>query len=271
MAQFSYESYSAQQAAKRANSTSGGQRPEGKTRFVNEWLKNDGDSVVVRFPYKSMNDINFETTHTVTFPGDRFGKRVRCEGDNCPLCKQGVKVDTRFFVKAIVYVTDPVNGTVSLIPAIWDRPAAFADIDLKGKMQEATEDFGTTLDNLLVRIKRNGSGLTTTYDLSLSLNNNKAVYNPSVFKADFSGLEGLDPSKILTKSVEQYMKALNPEAKSESKNLDKVIATPEEERQVEQALNMAPTPAPAPVVTPAPQPETTPAAETTLKPKRYTF
>ena len=214
MAQFNYESYKASHPAGRSGTTNG--KPLEKTHFITEWLKNDGDTVVVRFPYNSMDDIQFETTHTVTFPGDKFGKRVRCETDNCPLCAQGIKVDTRFFVKAIVYVTDEKSGSVTLVPAIWDRPAAFADIELKGKMQEADEDFGTNLSNLLVRIRRNGTGLDTKYDLSLTLNNNRAVYNPEVYKADFSILEKLEPAKILTKSIEQYMKALNPQAEAQS-------------------------------------------------------
>ena len=266
MAQFDYETYSAQQAARRAHAAGTSGKPQTQTHFVNEYIKNDGDSVVVRFPYHSMDDIKFETTHTVTFPGERFGKRVRCEGDNCPLCKQGVKVDTRFFVKAIVYVTDATNGSVTLVPAIWDRPAAFADIDLKNLLTE----YGDLTESLF-KIKRNGSGLDTRYTISIITN--KAVYNPEVYKADFSGLDSIDPTRILTKTVEQYMKALNPDkAEPESRNLDKVIATPEEEKAVEKALGMD-QPAPTPVVTPTPTStqNTTPAADGTVTRKRYTF
>lgn len=273
MAQFSYESYSAQQAARRSNAGTGGSKTQSSTRFVNEWLKNDGDSVVVRFPYHSMDDIKFETTHTVTFPGERFGKRVRCEGDNCPLCKQGVKVDVRFFVKAIVYVTDPTTGGVTLVPAIWDRPAAFADIDLKNLMQ----DYGDLTESLF-KIKRNGAGLDTRYTISIITN--KAVYNPSVYKVDFTGLDDIDPVRILTKSVDQYMKALNPEAETtKSSNLEKVIATPEEDAAVEKALGMtqdtttrSTTVTTEDVRRPVTQPaSTTEDVPTTNKPKRYTF
>lgn len=273
MAQFSYETYSAQQAARRASSGTGGSRNQTSTRFVNEWLKNDGDSVVVRFPYHSMDDIKFETTHTVTFPGERFGKRVRCEGDSCPLCKQGVKVDTRFFVKAIVYVTDPASGGVTLVPAIWDRPAAFADIDLKNLMQ----DYGDLTESLF-KIKRNGAGLDTRYTISIITN--RAVYNPDVYKADFSGLESIDPTRILTKTVEQYMKALNPEAETQkSSNLDKIISSPKEEKAIETALGMEETHInPARVVQPQVTPtttntttQTTPSSDNTTRPKRYTF
>ena len=256
MAQFSYDVYSQQQANKRANSSANGKTGE-KTRFVNEWLKNDGDSVVVRFPYHSMNDIKFETTHTVTFPGDKFGKRVRCEGDGCPLCKQGVKLDTRFFVKAIVYVTDPTTGNVNLVPAIWDRPAAFADIDLKNLIQEYDD-----LTEHLFKIKRNGSGLDTRYTISIIMN--KTVYNPSVYKADFSGLDAIDPVKILTKTVEQYMKALNPSAEKEESAPVQPQAAVVPPNDIADTFRSTPAPAAQPVNTPE-----APAA--TDRPKRYTF
>ena len=262
MAQFDYNTYSAQQAARRANSSNTGGRTQSQTHFVNEYLKNDGDSVVVRFPYHSMDDIKFETTHTVTFPGERFGKRVRCEGADCPLCKQGVKVDVRFFVKAIVYVTDPTSGGVTLVPSIWDRPAAFADIDLKNLIME----YGDLTESLF-KIKRNGSGLDTRYTISIITN--KAVYNPEVYKADFTGLESIDPVRILTKSIEQYMKALNPSTEEEPAASPAPVKT--EEKVVETNFGTqvtstpVPTPAPAPVTS---EPVSTPAAN---KPKRYTF
>ena len=63
MAQFNYEQYAAQQAARKSASTSGdsknaNSRPE--VRFFGEFMKNDGDVVVVRLPYKSMDDVIFE-------------------------------------------------------------------------------------------------------------------------------------------------------------------------------------------------------------------
>lgn len=206
MAQFSFNAYSEQQAAKRAAS---GKNEGNKTAFINSFLANDGDTVIVRFPYKSMQDIQFETTHNVTFPGDKWPKRVRCAGDGCVLCQQGIKLDTRFFVKAIVYTLDD-QGRVTPIPAVWDRAAAFADIDIKSLIEEARDDFATDLCNLLVKIKRTGSGLNTRYNLSLSPNNNKVVYNPEVYKADFSILEPIDPIKIMTKTLDQYMQAVDP-------------------------------------------------------------
>lgn len=256
--QFSYESYSAQQA-NRKPSGQGGNLP--KTRFINEWLKNDGDVVVCRFPYHSMSDISFDSVHKVTFPGDRYGKWVRCEGDNCPLCRQGVKVDFRFFLKAIVYVVDSDTGTVSLVPAIWDRPAAFADIELKGLM----DDYGD-LSQCLFKIKRNGTGLETRYTINIITN--KAIYNPDVYKADFSVLEFVDPVKVFTKPVQMYIEACNNGGEE----------TTEQTTEVEEVKPSAPVEQPKPepkpqVVVEQPKPEQpqTPTESPVAKPKRYTF
>lgn len=205
MAQFSYENYAAQQEARKANSNNanGGLGPE--VHFMNEFLKNDGDVAVVRFPYHTMNDIVFETTHAVTFPGKKYPSRVRCAGNGCRFCADGNKVDTRFFAKLIVYVVDENTGEVKLLNGVWDRPSAFADIDIKNLMQE----YGDISQHLF-KIKRNGSGTATRYTISIIMNT--TVYNPAVYKADFSEIEKVDPVKILSKSIAQYNEALNPSA-----------------------------------------------------------
>lgn len=203
MAQFNYETYAAQQKARSANNSNGG--PSGpEVHFMNEYLKNDGDVAVVRFPYTSMSDISFETTHAVTFPGKKYPSRVRCAGDTCQFCAQGVKLDTRFFAKALVYVVNDA-GNVQIVNTVWDRPSAFADIDIKNLIQE----YGD-LSQQLFKIKRNGTGTATRYTISIIMN--ATVYNPAVYKADFSELNKVDASKILSKSIAQYNEAANPSA-----------------------------------------------------------
>lgn len=203
MAQFSYEKYAAQQQTRNANSGNGGNNgPE--VHFMNEYLKNDGDVAVVRFPYASMADISFETTHAITFPGKKYPSRVRCAGDNCPFCAQGVKLDTRFFAKALVYVVDE-GGNIKIINTVWDRPSAFADIDIKNLIQE----YGD-LSQQLFKIKRNGTGTATRYTISIVMN--ATVYNPAVYKADFTELNKVDAARILSKSIAQYNEAVNPSA-----------------------------------------------------------
>lgn len=212
MAQLTYAEYQAKQAAARPAGNGNANGP--KAHYMGEFLKNDGDVAVVRFPYQSMNELSFTTTHNVPMPGAPFGKRIRCTGDdNCEFCAQGIKVDTRFFAKMIVYTVNEQSGEVELNPTVWDRPAAFADIDLKSLFEE----YGDISEQLF-KIKRNGTGTQTRYTISIIMN--KTVYNPSVYKADFSQLDQVDPVKVLSKSVAQYREAMGVgEAKEEVKSV----------------------------------------------------
>jgi len=202
MARYTYDAYAAQQEARKSANPNSSLGPE--VHFLTNYLKNDGDVVVVRFPYHSMDDLMFETTHTVTFPGKRYPSRVRCSGDeSCPFCAQGVKLDIRFFAKLLLYVVDETSGEVKALNAVWDRPAAFADIDIKNLIAE----YGD-ISNYLFKIKRNGIGTATRYTISIVMNN--TVYNPAIYKADFTELVKVDPARILSKSIDQYNEALNP-------------------------------------------------------------
>lgn len=221
MAKFSYENYAAQQQARNANAANN----NGVTvHFMGEYLKEDGDVAVVRFPYRSMDDISFETTHSVTFPGKTYPSRIRCSGDGCQFCKEGVKLDIRFFVKALVYVVGN-DGNVNIINAVWDRPSAFADIDIKNLIQE----YGD-LSQQLFKIKRNGKGTSTRYTISIIMNN--TVYNPAVYKADFSELDTVDAVRILTKSAAQYNAAINPAAANTAQNVNTESAPVDTEQVV---------------------------------------
>lgn len=221
MAQYNYDQYAAKQAARKAsaerhsNGNFAGNSPE--VHFLNEYLKNDGDVAVVRFPYKSMSDISFETTHTVTFPGKKFPSRVRCDGDGCTLCAEHVKLDVRFFAKALAYIFDESAGCVKAVNTVWDRPSAFADIDIKNLIQE----YGD-LTQSLFKIKRNGTGTNTRYTINVITNT--AVYKPEIYKADFSELDLVDASKILSKSMQSYKDAVNPVPKAD---VQETVNTPD--------------------------------------------
>ena len=197
MANFSYEEYQAKKASSRSASSKDQTSNERVSiTFMNTLLAKEGSSVVVRFPYTSMNDIIYTTTHTMVMPGFPYGKRIRCLGDNCPLCEQGVKVEDRVFVKALAYVEE--NNTIVPKVVIWDRPAAFADIELKSLMEE----YGD-ISKRLFKLKRTGTKMTTRYT-AIPVDRDNAVYNENTCPADFSSLEKVDASKILTKSYEQY-------------------------------------------------------------------
>lgn len=196
----SYQEHLAKQQARQAASG------DVKIHFMNEFLKEDGDTAIIRFPYKSMDDIIYTATHNVPMPGAPYGRRIRCtETPDCELCAKGIKVDERVFVKFLTYTIDETSGEVVLNCTVWDRPAAFADLDLKGLMEE----YGD-LTQCLFKIKRAGAGKNTRYSILPVVN--PVVYNPQVYKADFTELEKVNAESVLSKSIEQYHQILNPEA-----------------------------------------------------------
>jgi hypothetical protein len=203
MAQFNYAAYAAQQAARQTNSK--GDLP--KTHFMGEFLKNDGDFAVVRFPYTSMNDLVFESVHKVmgVFPNNIYGKFVTCTGDaTCPLCAHADdatrKTQMKFYAKMIVYTLE--NGSVVENATVWERPSMFGDSDLKNLMTE----YGD-LTKYLFKISRTGSGTATRYNI-IPVNAASPVY--AGYPTSLDCIKDIDPVKILAKTVEQYNAALNP-------------------------------------------------------------
>lgn len=242
MATFNFDEYQKQQAARKAASQNANQGERKPVHFMNEFLSKDGDQVVVRFPYSTLSDLSFETGHKVVgvFPGDKFGKFVRCTGDDtCPLCNsqnadQKKKI-TRFFAKMVVY--NPVASGVELCATVWDRPAMFADSDLKSLMTEYPD-----LTKYLFKITRTGNGKDTKYAI-LPVNMQSPVYSNDVYKKDFSCLEGIDATRILSKTVEQYQQALNPNAeKVETAPVQEVQSTPAKTESVADVMAQYNTP-----------------------------
>lgn len=267
MSQFSYEEYEKQQAARRANAANSNGGKLNNTQFINSFLKNDGDTVVVRFPYESMRDIMFEATHNVRFPGDKWDKRVRCVGEGCPLCANGVKQDVRFFVKALIYKIDDNTGKMQILPAIWDRAAAFADRDIKGKMQQCAEDGIGPLSNNLVKIRKTGSGLETRYSLDIIAASNK-MYNSETCPPKFELLDNVDPLRILTRTYEQYENALNGGTAESSTPVEKVEV---KEEVVSEPKFTSPVQT-QPIQTPAVEHKAEPASEAEVRrPVRFSF
>lgn len=276
MAQFNYEQYAAQQAARKTsgnNQSSESSRTE--VHFFGEFMKNDGDVAVVRFPYKAMSEVMFETTHLVDYPGRKFKTRVSCGGDSCPICNQGVKIDSRCFVKGLIYVADD-SGKMTRYNAVWDRPAPFADIEIKNLINE----YGD-LTTCLFKIRRTGSGTATRYTISIVLPNN-SIYNDATCPADFAELEKVDPSKILCKTVAQLNAALNPDANKASQAPQPIESAPAATVTPQPAAtptytqpNYAANPATAePAVSNTPantHTEAIPSAEPARQQRRYTF
>lgn len=257
MAKYNYDEYA---AFKQANgSTQSGNRV--KTHFMNEYLKNDGDWAIVRFPYRTMNDVTIESGHVVmgVFPNNFYGKFVTCTGDdNCPLCQSEDesirKVVNRCYVKMIVYTNE--GGKVVLNPTIWERKAAFADNDLKTLMTE----YGDLTKNLF-KITRTGTGTATRYSILPVIN--KVVYPDEAYIADFTELDSIDPVRVLAKTPTQYLEALNPTQATEQSNASQVSTNETVKTYVEPVTETPKAPQPTPV-----QPTVT---VTQTTPGRYKF
>lgn len=196
---------------KASHSNNGGERT--KVAYVNAYLKNDGDSIIVRFPYQSKADIKIVAVHNVDYPGAQYKKNVECVGlgGGCPFCAAGDKVKYRFLVRMLLYVQN-AQGGIDILPAVWDRPAAFASIDLADVIEANGED----LSKFLFKIKRNGTGLSTTYTLTPIMNT--AAYPDSIYVADFSLLNDVDPKRIFVKPLDKYLEATGAKPVEEVKS-----------------------------------------------------
>jgi hypothetical protein len=215
---FDYEAYKAKQEEKKEAKTTTSEWPA--LQFATTFLKKDGDSIVVRFPYHTPADFHIEHCHEVAFPGSPYPQKVECtkESGSCVLCDENVKTVDRFLVKAVVYIIK--DNKVELFPVVWDRPFGYAK-ELENKMNE----YGDLSEHLF-KIKRNGTGTSTTYSTDIVLN--KTVYNPDVYKADFSCLEHLEVDKILVRRMSKYLDLINPNTEEEVNTVSEVESTSEE-------------------------------------------
>lgn len=195
MAKFDFDTYEEQHKNKN-NSL----KQKSTVGFLGSYLKKDGDSIIVRFPYTSTKDFDVETCHETKLSDYKYVQRVKCSReindsvDTCPLCKDGVKLTHRFLVKAIAYIAE--GSEIKLIPVVWDRPYNYAR-ELGGKLTE----YGD-LSNQLFKIKRTGTGTDTRYSTDIVLNT--SIYNPQIYIKDLSSLTNLDPSIMLIRPISKY-------------------------------------------------------------------
>ena len=137
-------------------------------------LKNDGDVAVVRIMHDSVEDFDILTTHKVKV-GDKR-RNISCirnpydPVDACPLCKNQEKLQQRFYIHMINYVTDTQTGQVIPVPVVWDRAAT----EYANKFKTLIEEYGP-LSDLIFKIKRNGKAgdMSTTYEILMG---NQSMY-----------------------------------------------------------------------------------------------
>lgn len=196
-----------------------GQQDQPKVQFMGNFLKTDGASVIVRFPYKDSNDFNIEEVHEVKVSGSNFPQRVECTMESkqeCPLCASNTKKVSRFLVKAVAYVVNNTTNTVDLVPVVWDRPMKYAD-----ELADKIDNYGDLSEHLF-KIKRNGSGQDTTFSTDIILN--KTVYRDDVYVKDFSSIEELNPSFLLIKRMSKYLDSNKPKENTAPKREEANVA-----------------------------------------------
>lgn len=176
MAQYSYEDFIKRTNNPKANDNFG----KSRIRFLTNYLKEDGNQVIVRFPYKALSEFEFCTVHKTYVNGKM--RAVSCLRDDyapvasCPLCNSGAKPQHRFYLKCLLYTTDENNQIVST-PCVWETSESIARqlADILSEYQD--------LSLIVCKIKRNGVGKTTTYTVTPA---NPTIYNNQTYPADFS-------------------------------------------------------------------------------------
>lgn len=224
MPKFSYQDYKKEEETRAATAeTTDEEKKERPTvKFINNFLKNDKDFLIVRFPYSSPDDFDLEECHDVTLPGNKYSQRVECTSDaenGCPLCKAGIKKVRRFLVKAVAYITNNETNKIELVPVVWERTTRYSD-----ELADKIKDNGD-LSQHLFKIKRCGVGQgNTTYTTDILTN--KDFYNDTIYPKDLSSVEDLDPSYILIRRVSKWLEAngKKEEPKADTKTVANVVA-----------------------------------------------
>lgn len=188
MAKFSYEEFVKKEAERTTNNLV----------YASKYLKDDGDTLIVRLPYKSLQELDYATVHSVVLSnGNR--RTVSClrgehDGvDTCPLCQASLsnanyKPANKFYLKGIVYLTDE-TGKTTPSPFVFERPAKFS-----AQVIDLINEYGD-LSNFIFKLKRTGKkgDTKTTYSFIPALNS--SIYNEQNYPKDFSELEKIDVCK----------------------------------------------------------------------------
>lgn len=154
---------------------------ERKAKFFS--LVNDGDSAIVRFLHKDVNDFEVLDVHNIQLGG--FNRKINClkpfggSKEECALCKANTYDDDKgvykyplqrkIFIHMLKY-DNPQTTTEQ----IWER-----NKDYVKKLLQLVEDYGPLCDRLYKIVRHGAKGSTdTTYDI---LPLDKDRYNPNDF------------------------------------------------------------------------------------------
>lgn len=194
-------------------------------------LKNNKDEAIVRFAFDSLNELEFATVHNVSIGGKY--RKANCIRENlsdpvdrCPLCRAGMPLQKRVFIKLIQYNLDQLDSTgkPTYSPKVWDRSANFAR-----QLSSYIANYGT-LSDYVFKIVRNGNAgdTKTTYDIMPCM---PQLYNPELYVKDFSAFANYSVvgTIILNEDYRGLQQILNgtyqPKTREESTNTAPVLQT----------------------------------------------
>ena len=225
------------------------------------FLKNDGDEALVRILVDSSADFNIVGVHQCTFNGKQ--RNVNCirtpeePTDNCPFCSSGSPVRYKIYIPVIEYVRGD-DGRVQAVARIWERPASFAST-----LNNNITEYGP-LSDVILKIKRSGTGTSTTYNLLYAANENR---NPDAYPKKTELFEGYNVigTAVLNRDFQGMLDLLSGDAGTPAAPANNYSGPVNVARPA--ARTYAPT-APTAYAAPAaaPQAPVAPAAPTTTRP-----
>lgn len=176
-------------------------------------LVNDGDSAIVRFLQRDINDFEVLDVHNIQLGG--FNRRVNClkssngTKDDCPLCEANkydesknvytYPLQRRFYIHLLKY-----ENPQTAKPMIWDRSK-----DYIKKLNELEQNYGPLCDRLYKIVRHGIKGSPdTTYDI---LPLDKDRYNPEnyAFNKDELNYKQALGTIVLNKNKEEISEFLS--------------------------------------------------------------
>ena len=203
----SREEFLKNQKEREARRAEQGDQPRSNVSFM---ALGDGDEAIVRLAPLDWDEIIYFHNET----DDWKSRKIACNRndfkdplDKCPFCAAKMPLKSRYYVKMIQYTRDE-NDQVVATEKVWDAPTRYVST-LMGR----EEEYGPVQD-MVYKMKRSGSGQNTTYDFLPMMSN---IYNESIYKKEFGGLENYKALGTLVKELTaEEMKALLSGAKEET-------------------------------------------------------
>lgn len=161
--------------------------------YAGKYLKDNGNDLLIRLPYKSLAEVDVANVHKVQINGkDREVVCLREDVNDalsvCPLCNSGNTPKAKVFLKGITYLTDD-KGMMQVVPFVFERPIKFLS-----KIANLLNVY-PNLNEILIQIKRNGVAKDpkTTYELVPLVGS--PIYTPEAYPIKFELLDGIDVIK----------------------------------------------------------------------------